>query len=574
MDIPESGEEPLPGGTPPARRPNLVLLVTDQQRAPMHWPTEPGWLEELMPNEAELRRTGVSFANACTATAMCSPSRASFLTGTYPSRHGVTLTLTNADLKPNPRFLPDVLRQVSAIARGKAVPPARLARSFIAGALGLDASAGNEPELAAGQPTLGTRLRDAGYTVVYKGKWHLTAPLGGRHDWAPADAERLERDYGFGGWEIPDAGENTDPKRFGGGNAGGSGMGWDEDYTRQVERFLSSAALPEPFCLIVSLVNPHDVLGYPHSFMAGGYGREQFAHLRVPLPPTIDERLVDKPIVHSLMQLGQTSYVGALRSRSEQQDYVNFYAYLHSVVDEKVGRLLSALGDPADPRSLRSKTIVARVSDHGEMGLSHGGLRQKMFNAYEETIRVPMVFSNPLLFPRAVVSDAPVSLVDLMPTLLDLAGAPPTGTLDGASLSGVLAGAADPDRGALRAAGIDASGVTEAPAEISARERALFTYDDHQAGTARRDAPGQPNRLRSVRERRWKYAVYLDPDGRAPAEYELYDLEADPNESHNLVERDTGRARRGVAAAELGRLREALLEECKRTGTPVFGLED
>src|ERR1700753_782186 len=166
---------------PPARRPSVVQLATDQQGTPLHWPPAPGWLEELMPNEAELRRTGVSFANACPATAMCSPSRASFLTGTYPSRHGVTLTLTNADLKPNPRFLPDVLRQVSAIARGGAVPPARLARSFIAGALGLDASAGNEPELPTGQPTLGTRLRDAGYTVLYKGKWPLTAPLGGRH---------------------------------------------------------------------------------------------------------------------------------------------------------------------------------------------------------------------------------------------------------------------------------------------------------------------------------------------------------------------------------------------------------
>ena len=121
----------------------------------------------------------------------------------------------------------------------------------------------------------------------------------------------------------------------------------------------------------------------------------------IPLPPTIDERLREKPAIHSLMQLGQTSYIGALRDRAAQQDYVNFYAYLHRVVDEKVGRLLRALGDAGDPRSLRSRTVIARISDHGEMGLSHGGLRQKMFNAYEETIRVPLVFSNPLLFPQA-----------------------------------------------------------------------------------------------------------------------------------------------------------------------------
>ena len=55
------------------RPPNLVLLITDQQRAPQHWPKEPGWLEDLMPGDAELRRTGISFTRAFTATAMCSP---------------------------------------------------------------------------------------------------------------------------------------------------------------------------------------------------------------------------------------------------------------------------------------------------------------------------------------------------------------------------------------------------------------------------------------------------------------------------------------------------------------------
>ena len=79
-----------------SRPPNLLLLITDQQRAPMHWPEEPGWLDALTPTDAELRRTGVSFERAFTATCMCSPSRASFLTGTYPSRHGVD---AHADLR-------------------------------------------------------------------------------------------------------------------------------------------------------------------------------------------------------------------------------------------------------------------------------------------------------------------------------------------------------------------------------------------------------------------------------------------------------------------------------------------
>ena len=74
---------------------------------------------------------------------------------------------------------------------------------------------------------------------------------------------------------------------------------------------------------------------------------------------------------------GMTAYMGPLRDREAQLDYVNFYAHLHQLVDAKIGRLTAALGSAEDPGSLRSRTVVVRCADHGEMGLSHGGLRQK-----------------------------------------------------------------------------------------------------------------------------------------------------------------------------------------------------
>jgi arylsulfatase A-like enzyme len=101
----------------------------------------------------------------------------------------------------------------------------------------------------------------------------------------------------------------------------------------------------------------------------------------------------------------------------------------------------------------------------------------------------------------------------------------------------------------------------------SVRDAVLFTYDDHQAGTAFQDVPGQPNRIRCVRDARWKYAVYLDPSEGTPPEYELYDLESDPNEARNLVDKRTGRGVTEEAEQERRRLHARLGEACAESGT-------
>jgi choline-sulfatase len=319
-----------------------------------------------------------------------------------------------------------------------------------------------------------------------------------------------------------------------------------------MEAWLGRENLPEPFCLVFSLVNPHDVLGFPASYARGGYAIDEFRGLGVPLPPTIDEDLREKPAVQALSKVGMDNYLGALPGRQAQQDYVDFYAHLHRLVDEKIGRLLEALGSPDDPASLRSRTVIVRTSDHGEMGLSHGGLRQKIFNAYEETIRVPFVVSNPRMFPESRESDALTSLLDVLPTFLGLAGADPGHEpLDGHDLGPVLRGEAE-----------------------SVRDAVLFTYDDHQAGTALQDGAGQPNRIRCVRDERWKYAVYLDPNHRAAPEYEMYDLTEDPNEARNLLDRSTGRPRSAAHEPERRRLAERLAQLCLESGTLTPTLPD
>jgi choline-sulfatase len=553
------------GGRKP---PNLLVVITDQMRSPRHWPEQPGWLDELMPNDAELARTGLRFNKAFCNTAMCSPSRASLFTGRYPAEHGVELTLTAADLRPDPHNFPAVTATMAGIIRSREAPFRRVVRQFTKGALRIGESRGNEPVLPPGMPNLATLLGEAGYTVAYKGKWHLTHPSSGANGllggWGSRDAELIERDYGFADWQAPDAGENAKAEHFGGGNAG-EGEGWDEVYTREAEQWLASASLPEPFCLVVSLVNPHDVLGYPASYERGGYSRDEFRDLGVGLPPTIEEDLSRKPSVHSLMRMGMTAYMGPLRDREAQLDYVNFYAHLHRLVDAKIGRLTAALGSADDKESLRSRTVVVRCADHGEMGLSHGGLRQKTFNVYEETINVPLLFSNPALFPEGAETDALASLVDVLPTALTLAGRERPSGLRGRDLTPVLADAAT---GSSNGSGPDLAPVLNHPAPAaSVRDAIHFTYDDHQAGTAMREAPGQPNRIRAVRTADAKYAFYYDPRGREPTEYELYDLDSDPNEVENLLGIRSGESRDARAGELRQELAEKLREQMEECGT-------
>ena len=551
------------------RPPNIILLITDQQRATRHWPEDPGWLRELMPNEAELARTGLSFTNAFCNTAMCSPSRSTLFTGLYPARHGVPLTLTAADLKPDPRNTPAVTRELIEILRRPGAPRRRALRGFARGAL-RRTTGGGEPELSPSIPNLAGMLRSAGYEVAYKGKWHLTQSLQ-QSGWSAADSERIERDFGFADWDPPDAGENAKAENFGGGNVGPLGQGWDEVYIRGVERWLGRAELPEPFCLVVSLVNPHDVLGFPASYRRGGYSDAAFRELGVGLPPTIDEDLTSKPSAHTLMQMGMTAYMGPLSNRRQQLDYVNFYAYLHRVVDRHLGRLVACLGDPTSPDSLRSRTLIVRTSDHGEMGLSHGGLRQKAFNAYEETIHIPLLVSNPALFPQPASSPALASLIDVLPTIATIAGAEAPAGIQGRDLAPVLARHASPATDA-DASGIDYGALRDHPDPSDSVQDSLhFTYDDHQAATAMADAPGQPNRVRCVHDGRRKYAVYLDPEGKMATEYEMYDLERDPDESHNLVDVHSGQVRDPgdrPLREELGELLRAKMDEL---GTTVPG---
>lgn len=466
------------GGRALPTKPNILILIADQERAPQHWPA--GWGAANLPNRQRLADHGLTFTQACCNAGMCSPSRATLFTGLYPATHGVVFTLTfggtHAALEPN---------------------------------LPLDIQ------------NMGKMLASAGYNVQYRGKWHISrgADMG---DPTPEDLAS----YGFNGWVPPEAGENSDPAGFGGGCTA-----WDAVYTQQAVDFLTSeaAANTQPWALIVSLVNPHDVLAYPRTWdeeEEGGctnyapYAPDCFAQ-GIELPPTIDEDLANnyKPTAHQQTQVFLNVGLGPLLTDFERRRYVNFYAYLQKVVDEHLGSVLDALEtQPA----VRDKTVVMHFADHGELGLSHGGLRQKMFNAYEENLRIPLVLSHPAAFPAPVQTPALASLIDLMPTIATMAGVANRSawTFMGKDLMPII-------NDAIQNPGNPT---------VTVQENTLYTFDDETAGAENgQSIVTQPNHIRCLREARWKYAIYFDPNGVASAQYELYDLENDPFEEHNCA---------------------------------------
>ncbi|MGH7243070.1 MAG: sulfatase-like hydrolase/transferase [Phycisphaerales bacterium] len=491
-------------GAASSSKANIILFVTDQERAITHFPV--GWEQQNLPGLTRLKGRGLSFSRAYTNACMCSPARSTLMSGYFPAQHGVKYTLER-DM-PSNKY--------------------------------------PQMELSTSLKNIGTVMSAAGYNVVYKGKWHCSKPSQG----APSQASRfvqkdLER-YGFQRWDPPDAGANQDASEAGGGNADNDGRFMTEDGQWKAGKegvlaFLSSAArAQQPFFLIVSLVNPHDVLFYPKSFATSGYPDSMLLG-DIQIPQTNIESLDTKPSVQrdflAISQIG----LGALVTDPQRLAYLNFYGNLMKKADGYLQQVMAAL----DQLGLTDNTIVIRTADHGEMGLTHGGQRQKNFNFYEEACRVPLVYSNPTLYDRAYSTDALVSHVDFLPTLASLFHAPVSA------------------RSSWQ--GVDYSQIVLNPSAAPVQDYLVFTYDDFQSGQASGPYPFPPNHIASIREARYKLAEYYDPTGGAQSQWEMYDLLLDPLEVENIawptyprtpmLDQELARLRAKLATVKATRLR-------------------
>ncbi|MCI0538985.1 MAG: sulfatase-like hydrolase/transferase, partial [Verrucomicrobiales bacterium] len=377
-------------------------------------------------------------------------------------------------------------------------------------------------------PNIATCLKEAGYDVIYKGKWHMSKRV------KNADGETHTEDdlsrYGFDGWDAPDAGGDAHIPNFGGADARGT-VHHDQRFIDDAIAFLKERIgnpVGRPFCLIISLVNPHDVLSYPNRYVdvggapvpggyKDGYGDEDpwIAPTNPPieLPPTVNESPLrnGKPTAQAGVELGGAVALGPLPTPQSKRNYLNFYGRLMKAVDAQIGQLLNVL-DPAGDGSGQAlrDTLIIRTSDHGEMAMCHGGLRQKAFVAYEEVIRVPLIWSNPELFPNPKTTRAMVTHADLLPTLCALTG------VAGKNFKGV-----------------DYSHVILAPdantSPTAVQDYVVFTFDDiysagDRATQGEEGAVAPPNRIQMIRTPEYKLVRYWDGQGVRPDQGEFYDL--------------------------------------------------
>ncbi|KAG7669880.1 hypothetical protein Ndes2437B_g06078 [Nannochloris sp. 'desiccata'] len=460
----------------PFKGKNVVMFISDQERTVMHFP--PGWEEENLPGMTRLKKNGLWFKKAFTNACMCSPARSTLMSGFLPAQHGVRYTLEQE--MPNTTY-----------------PQVELPT----------------PDII---PNLATVAAAAGFKqVVYKGKSHLNKPSSPDYVWQPSDLGK----YGFSRWNCPDAGANQSLSEAGGSYANNDyrfmySEGNVEDCEEGALQYIASeAAQNQPFFLVISLVNPHDVLFYPSTISSTNYS-SSYLDGPIGLPSTVNESLFTKPQAQAnfkrIFDLG-----GAIDTPEQQLAYINFYANLMKETDSYLVDTIEAL----EKAGLYENTVIIRTSDHGEMGTAHGAQRQKMFNMYEESLRIPLIFSNPQIFPEPVETDSLVGHVDFVPTIASLFDVPAT------------------ERAAWE--GIDYSSIILNPKTAKpVQEYIPFTYDDFQAGQDRGPYVKEPCHLIVVREVRYKIAKYYDPsreETKVRSQWEMYDLLKDPNEVKNLA---------------------------------------
>ncbi|WP_018898138.1 choline-sulfatase [Rhizobium sp. 2MFCol3.1] len=344
-------------------RPNFLILMVDQYNGTL-FPDGPAEFLHA-PHLKALAKRSVRFANTYTASPLCAPARASFMSGQLPSRTRVY---------------------------------------------------DNAAEFASDIPTFAHHLRAAGYHTALSGKMHFVGP-----DQLHGFEERLTTDIypADFGW-TPDytkPGERIDWWYHNLGSVTGAGvaeitnqMEYDDEVAYNATRKLYDLSRRQddrPWCLTVSFTHPHD----PY------VARRKFWDLYEDCPhldPEVGTIPFEEQDQHSQRLLKACDYDAFEITREQVRNARHGYFANISYIDEKVGELLDVL----ERGRMAEDTVILFVSDHGDM-LGERGLWFKMC-FFDGSARVPLAIAAPGWEPKLI--SQPVSTLDVTPTLASLAG--------------------------------------------------------------------------------------------------------------------------------------------------------
>jgi len=287
--------------------------------------------------------------------------------------------------------------------------------------------------------------------------------------------------------------------------------------TDEAARFLEEHAptsdaetTERPMCLWVSIPDPHTPRQAPEPY-ASRYPRES-----VQLPPKKDGELATKPVrqqvFHRLRRLHDVT-------DDDIREVASMYYGMIDFLDERVGFLLDTL----DRLGIRDNTIIVFTADHGDYIGEHG-LLDKSNAFYDCLTRVPLFLAYPEGLPSGGRESAPVSLIDVLPTVLTLAGVPLPDGVQGQQLPGTPG--APPPRDAV----FSEYGAGGPPISMETVERLYPPGTPRAQHALLREREGEGHG-KMLCDGHWKYTYDSGPTGGE----ELYDLRADPWELDNLA---------------------------------------
>ncbi len=431
--------------------PNILLIISDQMTPFLTGAY--GHPVVKTPNLDRLVREGVRFDAAYTPCPVCAPARACLMTGTYTS---------------------------------------------------VNECYDNAAPLRQDLPTFAHYLTNAGYDTVLSGKMHFVGAdqLHGFNrrlttdiypsdfGWVKPEWIRIKEEKGRNHEEIMSHRDS-----YHSGNYTGDGvkvgtwnraLSYDEETHFRALEYLHAVGTqkdPQPFLLCASYHHPHEVFWPPQKYW-NLYDGEQIDI------PEFPDNLED---TYSTMDRWLNAYHGVKRHNLRDPDGLyrlrRAYYGLVTYMDDKVGELLDAL----EENSLNENTVVLFISDHGDMLCEKEMVQKRTF--YEWSSRVPFIVRSPDRHRAGATVEQPVSLVDLLPTLCDVAGVKDRLPCNGESLTGLIDGTETGDREVFSEFLVEAMGIP------------CFM----------------------VRKGTYKYTYIHGYEG------QLFDLDTDPGEWHNLA---------------------------------------